>query len=214
MVTVLISKYILSLWHLSFTFHFLIIVWLPEPPLGRPALFQVPAFYFFSLLTDLQSLLLIDQNPSLPTVLPPIYIHTNFCWNFSSYFMLIALVFLRGLLPSTFFFSIMSFKTAPEVILFSYISITISSNHFTLLSSKWGTTNYKAQISLLTFICFQSILLPKSFSQSPQLLISRVGSLTFSIFYPIGFMARIISSFCPFLLFVHIFLSLFKICFV
>lgn len=99
--------------------------------------------------------------------------------NFISYFMLITLAFLLWLLPSTFFFSIMCFKTASEIVLPSFISVTISSSHFTLITLEWGI--YIAQTSLLTSICFQSVLLMVSLLQSSQLLWLTALSLLYSL---------------------------------
>lgn len=94
--------------------------------------------------------------------------------------------------PHFFFLSCVS-KEAPEAVLFSYISVTISTNNFSLISWKWGNTVYKAQISLLTLICFQSIPLV-----IPAALVSWVVSFIFSAtFYIIGSIVRIISSFRP-----------------
>lgn len=111
------------------------------------------------------------------------------CWNISSYFRLIALVFLLGLPPPTLLFPSCVSKEAPQAVLLSYISVTISSNNFSLIPWKWGNTVYKAQCLFWLWSVFSSLLF--LVAVIPTALVSWVVSFTFSA------MVRIISSFCP-----------------
>lgn len=115
--------------------------------------------------------------------------------NFISYFMLITLAFLLWLLPSTFFFSIMCFKTASEIVLPSFISITISSIHFTLITLEWGnlhSPNLSSDFHLFSICSAYGVLA----SVFPTALTYCIVSFVFIIFYPMGFMITIICSFC------------------
>lgn len=155
----------------------------------------VPSSYFslFSLLllTALQSLLLIDQNPCLSTILPPVYIHTDL----SNYYDL-------KIIEICFFLTIPAAKTlvctshwlpwyfyldfghpTPPPFFFYHVFQNSSRGHpFQLYQHNYLLTSfhsylikvrhYYLQSSNLSFdfICFQSILLPKSLLQSSQLL--------------------------------------------